>query len=86
MKEKQKHYTRTMCKVEFVLSLYGKTVGVPQRLLENHILFGEIGAAAGRGAILQHPHGVKCLRNGHNRNTQSEGRVQGNFVHLQEYK
>lgn len=54
--------------------------------LENHILFGEIGAAAGRGAILRHPHGVKCLRNGHNRNTQSERRVRGNFVHLQEYK
>lgn len=54
--------------------------------LQNHILLGEIGAAAGRGAILQHPHGVKCLHNGHNRNTQSEGRVQGNFVHLREYK
>lgn len=58
----------------------------PAKSLENLLLFGENGAAARRGTILQHPHEVKCLGNGHNGNTPSEGRVQGNSVHLQEYK
>lgn len=69
-----------MFKAKFAL-LY-KAGWCAAKSLENHILFGENGAAAGRGTILQHPHGVKCLSNGHNGNTQSEGRVQGNFVHL----
>lgn len=73
-----------MFKVEFVLLCEDSLCAAVS--LENQFLFREIGAAALRDAILKHPPGVKCLRNGHNRNTQSEGRVQGNFVHLQEYK